>query len=125
MTEEQIHCQIAQYLKLVIKSPSRWWTIEVSNQQAGRAGMFKQIALKKKGVVTGTPDIQIIWVNPDSDGWGRPELKLIFLEVKAAKGRLTEKQEALHEELRDEGHQVHVVRSVDDVTNVLKEVGII
>lgn len=51
--ENKIHTGIAQYLNLVIKRPSRWHTVEVSNQQSGRAGMFKQIALKKRGVITG------------------------------------------------------------------------
>lgn len=123
--ENQIHLAIARYLNMVIKRPSRWWTIEVSNQASGKAAMFRQIALKARGVVTGTPDIQIIWINPDSDGWGRPELKLIFLEVKAPEGKLTEKQEALHNELREDGHEVHVVRSIEDVEKILKELGVI
>lgn len=123
--ENQIHLAIAKYLNMVIKRPSRWWTIEVSNQASGKAAMFRQVALKAKGVITGTPDIQIMWVNLNSDGWGRPELKLIFLEVKAPKGTLTERQEALHAELREDGHEVHVVRSVEDVEKILKELGVI
>lgn len=123
--ENQIHLAIARYLNMVIKRPSRWWTIEVSNQASGKAAMFRQMALKARGVVTGTPDIQIIWINPDSDGWGRPELKLIFLEVKAPEGKLTEKQEALHNELREDGHEVYIVRSVEDVEKILKELGVI
>lgn len=116
--EYAIHCQIADYLSLVIKKPSRWWSIEVSNQQAGVIGMIKQNKLKRKGVVTGTPDIQIIWKTDDF-------VTLIFLEVKTATGTLTEKQEALHKELRQEGHSVSVVRSVDDVERVLKGLGVI
>lgn len=123
--ENQIHLAIARYLNMVIKRPSRWWTIEVSNQASGKAAMFRQMALKARGVVTGTPDIQIIWINPDSDGWGRPELKLIFLEVKAPEGKLTEKQEALHNELREDGHIVEIVRSVEDVEKILRELGAI
>ena len=119
-SEYAIHCQIADYLNLVIKKPSRWWSIEVSNQQSGVIGMIKQNKLKRKGVLTGTPDIQVIW---------RPKYgtmsALIFLEVKTATGKLTEVQEALHAELREECHYVYVVRSVSDVEDVLKKLGVI
>lgn len=118
MTEYHIHCNIAEYLNLVIRKPSRWTTIEVSNQQAGRAGMFKQMCLKKKGVTTGFPDIMIIHVK-------KYGIKLIFLEVKAEGGKLTEKQAALHDELRTEGHFVAVVKSVDDTKKILQELGVV
>lgn len=123
--ENQIHLAIAKYLNTVIKRPSRWHTVEVSNQAHGKAAMYRQMALKAKGVRTGHPDIEILWMNVDSDGWGKPELKMIFLEVKAPEGRLTERQEALHAELKEDGHEVHVVRSVEDVERILKELGVI
>ena len=116
--EYAIHCQIADYLTMVIKKPSRWWSIEVSNQQSGVIGMIKQNKLKRKGVLTGTPDIQIIWKTEDF-------VKLIFLEVKTATGTLTERQRALHEELRQEGHSVSVVRSVEETKAILKGLGVI
>jgi hypothetical protein len=117
--ESKIHISIASYLRYVIKPPSRWHTVEVSNQQAGRAGMFKQITLKKKGSVTGWPDICIYWQNPDKF----ENVKLIFLEVKMEGGKLTEKQAELHKELKEEGHSVFVVHSVSEVEVVLKDLG--
>jgi hypothetical protein len=117
--ENKIHREIADYLNLVIKRPSRWWTIEVSNQSSGKAAMLRQMALKRKGVVTGTPDIQIMW----RDSFYIT--KLIFLEVKIPGGKLTEKQESLHEELKEDGHWVSVVSSVEDVQNILKNLGVI
>lgn len=123
--EEEIHLAIAQYLDTVIKRPSRWHTIEVSNQASGFAAMHRQKRLKARGVRTGWPDICLYWINPDSDGWGRPELKLIFLEVKSAKGKLTEKQEELHEELKKDGHYVYVVRSIDEVKAILNKLGVV
>lgn len=116
--EYPIHCQIADYLTIVIKRPSSWMTIEVSNQQSGVAGMIKQSMLKRKGVKTGTPDIQIIWCS--RYGW-----KIIFLEVKIPSGNLTEKQEALHKELREDGHEVHIVHSVEETVSILKSLGVI
>jgi len=122
--EEAIHCHIAQYLSIVIDEPSRWCTVEVSNQQKGKAGMLKQKALKRKGVITGWPDIQIFWIKTETADW-REKLELIFLEVKSATGSLSKEQKALHIELRNEGHYVFVVRSVDDVKKALQEVGMI
>jgi len=119
LTENQIHNAIADYLNTVIKRPSRWHTVEVSNQAKGKAAMFKQMALKRRGVVTGWPDIEIFWMQEEEFG-GEVVLYIIFLEVKTAKGKLTEKQEALHKELKEDGHYVYVVRSVDDVIQVLK-----
>lgn len=118
-SETTIHENIAKYLNLVIRKPSRWWTIEVSNQASGKAAMIRQMALKRRGVTTGTPDIQVKWRK--SSG----ELHLIFMEVKALDGKLTEKQAALHQELREEGHSVFVVRSVADAENALVEVGML
>ena len=123
--ENKIHIAIADYLRLVIKRPSRWHTVEVSNQANGRAAMFRQIALKRKGVITGWTDIEIFWINPDCNGRGKPELKMIFLEVKAPDGKLTERQQALHAELREDGHLVYTVRSVEDVEVILKDLGVI
>ncbi len=119
--ESKIHISIANYLRYVIKFPSRWHTVEVSNQQAGKAGMFKQIALKKKGSVTGWPDICIYWQNPDKFD----NVKLIFLEVKIEGGKLTDRQAALHEELKKEGHHVFTVRSVSEVEVILKDLEVI
>lgn len=130
--ENAIHTQIAAYLNTVIKRPSRWWTIEVSNQSSGKAAMLRQMALKRKGVVTGTPDIMIMHRKPyhaiflpDGTGIGGRELQLIFLEVKIPGGKLTEKQEALHQELKEDGHIVEVVHSVDETKFILEKLGII
>ena len=127
--ENTIHAQIAQYLNLVIKRPSRWHTVEVSNQAQGRAAMIRQMQLKKRGVVTGWPDIEIfwydqVWYNVVSNTY-IGSFKIIFLEVKIPGGQLTEKQAALHQELRGDGHSVYVVHSVDEVQSVLKELGVI
>lgn len=118
ISEETIHNHIAQYLNTVIKKPSRWLTIETSNQQGGKLAAIRQARQRRKGVPTGWPDIMIIWVCPIIT-------RLIFLEVKTKVGRLTPNQIKIHEELKQEGHRVNVVRSIDDVSAILKDVGII
>jgi len=125
LLEEQIHLAIAQYLDTVIKRPSRWHTVEVSNQASGWQAINRQKKLKAKGVRTGFPDITIFWRSLYAKDVCEGQLNLIFLEVKSAKGKLSEKQEALHEELKEDGHYVFVVRSVDDVKLILNELGVI
>lgn len=120
--ENKIHQSIADYLNLVIKRPSRWHTVEVSNQASGRAAMFRQIALKRKGCVTGWPDIEI-FINRSDDYVS--VFQLIFLEVKIPGGQLTDKQAVLHTELKEDGHHVFVVHSVDEVQSILKDLGVI
>lgn len=117
--ENQIHTQIARYLDMVIKRPSRWMTIEVSNQAGGRAAMLRQVALKRRGVTSGTPDI-FIWHRNASN-----ELRMIFLEVKVPDGKLTEKQRVLHEELKEEGHEVFITHSVEETKLILEKLGVI
>ena len=116
-SETTIHENIAKYLNLVIRRPSRWHTVEVSNQAQGKAAMIRQMALRRRGVVTGWPDIEIIMKVHGLS-------QLIFMEVKAKDGKLTEKQEALHRELEEDGHYVFVVRSVDDAKSALDKVGL-
>jgi len=118
ISEEIIHNQIAQYLNMVIKSPSRWLTIETSNQQGGKFAAIRQAKQRRKGVITGWPDIMIIHVTKFG-------VRLIFLEVKSQTGRLTPSQIKIHAELAFEGHSIHVVYSVDDVKNILQNMGII
>ncbi len=121
LSEYKIHCQIAQYLELVIKRPSRWHTVEVSNHSFGRAAMINQAMDKKKGVRTGWPDIEIILMQSGYD-W---PCSVIFLEIKIPGGKLTEKQAALHKELKEDGHEVHVAHSVEEVQLILKNLRVV
>lgn len=124
--ENQIHTAIARYLDFVIKRPSRWHTVEVSNQQGSRAGMFKQIALKKKGVRTGWPDIEILWTQLAGKGFlWEYATKLIFFEVKIPGKDADERQKILHQELREDGHYVYVVHSIEEVIAIFEELGVI
>ena len=116
--ENRIHTSIAHYLRLVIKRPSRFTTVEVSNQQSGHAAMLRQMALKRKGVVSGWPDIELFWKRPEG-------LQMIFFEVKAEGEKAKPHQLALHEELREDGHKVYVVYSREEVESILKELGVI
>ncbi len=131
ISEYTLHCQIAQFLSMVIKKPSRWHTVEVSNHGFGKAAMINQAMDKRKGVVTGWCDIEIFWrrkcpcPNPNCMTSRTNPLQILFLEVKVPGGKLTDKQEALHKELREEGHSVFVTHSVEETKAILKELGVI
>lgn len=60
---------------------------------------------------TGTPDVLVML----------PDSRCVWLELKAAKGRITDAQHAWHDAARKLGHAVHVVRDVADALRVVRE----
>lgn len=68
-------------------------------------------AFRHRNVRKGVSDILGIW--PPRSG------RLLAVEVKAGKGRLTPEQEAFLREVRDQGGMGIVVRSVDEVVQEL------
>ena len=64
-----------------------------------------------KGCEPGTPDIAVML------NGGR----MVWLELKTAKGRLSRSQAAWHEMARGMGHTVHVARSVDEAVAAVRE----
>lgn len=74
--------------------------------QAGhfRAGGFVQ------GADPGTPDYCVL----------TPRAETIWLEIKAAKGELSDDQKRWHERARRMGHRVEVVRSVAEAVEVVR-----
>ena len=73
------------------------------------------LRIKKKhcmGLINGVPDLVFISKN-----------NTLFIELKTAKGRLTESQLYFQEWCIDEGVDYFVARSVEEVTTILKEKG--
>ena len=64
------------------------------------------------GMAVGFPDLIVV-----HDG------RVAFLEVKAARGRITEGQEAMREALGAQGFEVAVVRSLDDAWAAVERAG--
>lgn len=50
-----------------------------------------------------------------------PRGRILFFEVKTAKGAVSEGQKTMHQRLEGVGHRVHVVRSISEVLSVLEE----
>ena len=66
------------------------------------------------GMVAGAPDLCVLC----------PMGKVFFLEVKAPKGRVSDAQIHFHFELEKRNHVCAVVRSIEDVQLVFKELDI-
>lgn len=71
---------------------------------AGGGGRVRGAKLKKAGLQSGWPDIQLIYKG-----------QYYGLEVKTPQGRLSSSQSRLHEKLIKDGCQVAVVRSIPEM----------
>ena len=72
-------------------------------------------ARKAAGVLPGMPDLTVCL----------PGGRVAFVEVKAAKGRVSEAQHEIHARLRGLGHLVVVARSIDDAAAAFRLAGVI
>lgn len=96
--EAAIQRQIAGYLSWALAPPA-WWT----SIGHGGGGEMRGMILKGMGLKPGVPDMLICY-----DG------RAYFLEIKAAKGVVSEVQKATHEALHRAKCPVAVVRSLDE-----------
>lgn len=69
---------------------------------------------KSLGVIPGIPDLIILL----------PKGRIIFIEVKSEKGRISENQKMFHVELERLGHAVYIIRGVDDLKEILTGYGV-
>ncbi len=69
---------------------------------------------KASGIVTGWPDLVIVL----------PAGRVVWLEMKAQDGRLSEAQARVHAQLRTIGHHVGVAVDVDTARRVLLDAGV-
>lgn len=107
-TEDKIHGCIAKYLRLAAPPGFFWSSIENRNNGSNEGGRRKQ-----RGCRAGVPDILTIYQG-----------RVLFMEVKAPKGRLHDSQKERIPEIEQAGAGVVIVRSVDDVFHALKEAGV-
>lgn len=81
-----------------------------------------QAKIRKKIIALGG-----LCVKVDASQRGWPDLTAIlpgglvlFLEVKTPTGRVSKIQQYMHDKLSEVGANVHVVRSVEDVTTIIE-----
>jgi hypothetical protein len=86
-----------------------------ANNRLGEVEKARKLKyLKTLGLTPGMPDIEIV----TKDG------RAFFLEIKSEKGRLNENQKLVHRKLHNLNIQVEVVRSVEEVMELIKRWGI-
>lgn len=106
--EDDLHMTVAAYLDLALPKDAAWTTVE----HGGKRGKREAGRLKAKGVKSGWPDILIIYRG-----------RLICIELKAGKGRLSKAQIAMQQRLTLAGALVmSECRSLDAMVAVLEQI---
>jgi hypothetical protein len=65
---------------------------------------------KAQGVIAGVPDLVFVWNG-----------KTHYIEVKTEKGRLSEQQKALHQKWAEQGVEVKVCRTSEEIIAIVSE----
>jgi len=111
LTESQIQMQIVQALQAM-----GVMFFSVPNEALGkinhRGDRNRMMRLKSMGLLSGVSDLVVVLKN-----------KIVFLEVKTAKGRQSKSQKDFEHRVTLLGHEYHVVRSVDDVISIVDSTG--
>lgn len=108
--EEIIHRDVAEYLR-VVRPRALWWhTPNGARMSKAQAGIHKAL-----GMLSGVPDLIFIC----EDGLAK------FVELKAEGKYLSQTQKAFRETVAGLGCEYAVCRSVEDVSETLKEWGLI
>lgn len=107
--EHKVQVAIIKWLRTVMPKAMIQHCRNEHNKR-GKAGLIAAQMQKAAGVMSGFPDLIVL---PDAD------VGPFFLEVKAPKGRVSSVQEQVHGMLDARGYPVAVVRSIDDVRDLL------
>lgn len=101
MNESQIEKSIIEFL-----SYSKWFVWKNLDQPLFANGSYRRL---RPGQIKGISDLIAI-----KNG------RVLFLEVKSRKGRLSESQKQFGEQIINAGGEFHVVRSISDVEEIIK-----
>jgi len=133
-SEFEIHAAIVDWLTLALPRGS----LLHHSPNEGRHHVRYRTKLKRLGLHTGWPDLELLvpieyWLFSRGRSSGhvqgfqgdQPQDMLfwgpIFLEVKAARGKLTKAQKAVLEQLTALGAHCAIVRSIDETRDFLAE----
>lgn len=106
--ERRLHKLVAGYLDLALPQSACWWPVpSASKRLPHQAANMKRAGELK----VGFPDIMLCHRG-----------RLICIELKAPKGRLSPAQSAVHTRLVLSGAVVCVCRSLDDVIDLLIQI---
>lgn len=107
--EEDLQREVVKFLKKALVDNSVVFAVP----NGGRRGFLEAKRLKETGVLSGMTDLGVI-----NDG------RLIGLELKAPKGRISDAQAWCHRLLRSAGAPVFVCNSLDEVKAAMKQMGV-
>ena len=109
-SEYELHVQTAAYLNRALPDTAYWFHSPLGGLRS--AGEAKR--LRAMGATAGLPDVGVVY-----DG------QVIWLELKARKGRLSVVQQYCHRRLEAAGcPPVATCRNLDEVRSALEAVGI-
>ncbi len=109
--EESLQRTVADYLALCVPAPPSgpWWTAvnPIPAKSRAAAGISKAMGLR-----AGTPDIVMCWKG-----------RLVGIELKAGRGRMSPAQREAHDAITLAGGVVTTCRSLDEVMDLLATLG--
>ena len=113
--EASFQIQTARFLSKALPEGYFWTTIP-----SGGGGLIRGARLKAMGLRKGLPDMVVFgpYVHEEDEGFFN---KVLWLELKAAKGSLSQEQKQVISELKGLGHRVEVVKTLDQVEAALAE----
>jgi hypothetical protein len=111
-TEDQVQRSILNYLRKLPGEPLAWHVRNENDKKLGRNQMFRRKALGRKA---GVPDLTICWKGGI----------VVFVEVKAPGGEISEAQEDRIARLRELGHHVGVAASLDEAIAIFQRAGVV
>lgn len=106
--EGEFQKQVMKLLKIML--PRKTWMTSIEHRGPGAA---RGRVLKGMGVVSGVPDILLLW-----------EGRTHWLELKAPKGVVSNVQRVCHAELEQAGSPTAVCKTLDEVIAALRGWGI-
>ena len=106
MTEAQLHIAVADYLSVALVAPD-WF----STFPSGGGGKARGGKLKRAGLVAGVPDVLVVKA---------PHGKAHWIELKAAKGVLSDAQKETWPLLTGAGCGWQMCRTVEEVQRALE-----
>lgn len=109
INEKTLQTNIMQHLDYLGKLTNNIYAYHIANE--GKRSIYYGKSLKKQGLKAGVPDI-VIMLN----GW-----RTIYLEVKVGNNKQTQSQKDFENICKQLGFPYFVVRSVDDVIEILKQ----
>jgi hypothetical protein len=115
-----LHIPLVSMLRWCIRPDVIWRHVPNGEHRDPRTAA----KLKAMGVLPGSADLEFHWLEFDGVDH-RKYRRVLHLELKADKGRLTDSQASFALAVKLLGDEYHVVRSIDQAIGILGEFGLI